>query len=344
MFKGWQEGLTEAGVEVASFNFNDRLIFYSKVLMMQYDADGSESRDEAGLPIVHQALSQEAAFTMAMQGISHALYTFWPDVVIFVSGFFAQAGLLDVIRKRNHKIVIIATESPYQEDAQLTRAQFADLTVLNDPANLRLYDEIGTPAMYLPHCYRPHVHYPVSRYTRTPPIDLTFIGTAFKSRVEFFERMDLSGLDVLIAGSDWGDLPETSPLAPHIGIEHGSRNDCVNNADAADLYRGTKMGINFYRRESEEEHAGDVAIAMGPREVELAAIGLPFLRDPREEGDKLLHMLPTFASPEDASEQLRWWLQHDDERLEIARQARAAVADRTFVNNAKRLLRALEEL
>lgn len=311
---------------------------------MAYNADGTEARDEAGLPVVHQALTQEGAFTLAMQGVTHALMTFWPDVVVFVSGFFTTAGLLDLCRKRNFKVVMLNTESPYQEDAQLTRSQFADLTLLNDPANLSLYDQADIPALYVPHAYRPAVHYPANRKLSQPLFDLTFIGTAFKSRIEFFERMDLTGVNALIAGSDWGDLPETSPLAPHIGIEHGSKNDCVNNTDTADFYRDSKMGINFYRRESEEEHAGDVGIAMGPREVEMAACGLPFLRDPREEGDRVLHMLPTFASPEDASEQLKWWIKHDDERNEIARQARAAIADRTFLNNAKRLLRALDEL
>lgn len=337
------EGLTEAGAEVAAYNFNDRLIFYSKALLPAVDENGEEERDEQGLPVVRQALTQEGAFALAMQGISHALYTFWPDCVVFISGFFVQAGLLDIIRKRRHKIVIVATESPYQEGAQLVRAQFANLTILNDPLNLHLYDEIGVPALYLPHCYRPKVHYPSNRKLSAPPVDLTFIGTAFKSRIEFFERLDLTGLDVVIAGNDWGKLPETSPVAPHIATGLVDA-DCVHNKDAADIYRGTKMGINFYRRESEEEHEGDIGIAMSPREVEMAAIGLPFLRDPREEGDRVLSMLPTFASPEDASEQLRWWLKHDTERAEIARQARAAIADRTFLNNAKRLLKALDDL
>lgn len=278
-----------------------------------------------------------------MQGISHALYTFWPDVVLFVSGFFTTAGLLDLIRKRNHKIVMLATESPYQEDVQLTRAPFVDLNMLNDPANMHLYDELGIPALYMPHAYRPHVHYPrTGPYLADSP-DLIFIGTAFKSRVEFFERLDLHGIDTLIAGNEWGKIPETSPLVPYIGTGLTTA-DCINNTDTADLYRSAKMGLNFYRRESEDEHKDDIAIAMGPREVEMAAIGLPFLRDPREEGDRVLSMLPTFATPEDASEQLRWWLKHEAERDEIARKARAAVADRTFLNNAKRMLRALENL
>lgn len=337
VFRGWEEALREAGAEVASFNFNDRLVFYSQVLI------DTRTRDEEGLPVVKQALSPEGAFTLAMQGITHALYTFWPDVVMFISGFFTTAGLMDVIRKRHHKIVLLATESPYQEEEQLERATATDINLLNDPANIRLYEQLGVPALYMPHCYRPPVHYP-----RRGPLDpakaadLTFIGTAFKSRIGFFEAMNLDGVDALIAGNDWGKIPADSPLVPFIGTGLTDA-DCVHNADAAELYRNSRCGINFYRRESEAEHARDVAIAMGPREVEMAACGLFFLRDPREEGDRVLSMLPTFASPEDAGEQLRWWLEHEAERERAASLAREAIADRTFLNNAKRLLRLLDE-
>jgi spore maturation protein CgeB len=99
--------------------------------------------------------------------------------------------------------------------------------------------------------------------------------------------------------------------------------------------------LNLYRREA---HAADKADgwSMGPREVEMAACGLFFLRDPRPEGDEVLDMLPTFATPEDASEQLRWYLGHDGEREAAARKAREAIQDRTFDNHAARLLRLLE--
>jgi hypothetical protein len=83
---------------------------------------------------------------------------------------------------------------------------------------------------------------------------------------------------------------------------------------------------------------------MGPREVEMAACGLFFLRDARGEGDELLGMLPTFTGPEDASEQLRWWLEpaRDLGRAQRAEHARATVVDRTFTNAATRLLHHLE--
>jgi hypothetical protein len=53
-------------------------------------------------------------------------------------------------------------------------------------------------------------------------------------------------------------------------------------------------------------------------------------------------MLPTFTSPEEASDLLRWWLAHEDEREVVARKAREAVVDRTFTNNAAGLLRLLD--
>ena len=74
----------------------------------------------------------------------------------------------------------------------------------------------------------------------------------------------------------------------------------------------------------------------------MAAIGCFFLRDPRPEGDELFPTLPTFTSPGQASDQLRWWLARPDDRREAALKAREAIADRTFFAAAARLLRHLE--
>jgi len=52
-------------------------------------------------------------------------------------------------------------------------------------------------------------------------------------------------------------------------------------------------------------------------------------------------MLPAFASPEEAGEQIRWALRHPAQREKAAAQAREAIAGRTFEANAKRLLKLL---
>ena len=223
------------------------------------------------------------------------------------------------------------------------RGQLADLVLLNDPANLEKFREQG-PAEYMPHAFRPTVHYPRTG-PRDPDLvsDLAFIGTAFKSRIEFFEQMDLDGIDFLLGGADWGSIDPASPLVPYVGSGL-TEADCVDNAQTATLYRNAKTGINFYRRESEDTWDGQ-AIACGPREIELAACGVPFLRDPRPESDQLFGgILPSFEGPGDASDKLRWMLSHPDEREDMARQAREAVQNRTFLHNARRLLTILDSL
>jgi spore maturation protein CgeB len=210
--------------------------------------------------------------------------------------------------------------------------------------NIDRYRALG-PAAYMPHSYRPAVHCPGPAVPELKS-DLAFVGTGFPSRVEFFEQMDLSGLDVLLAGG-WPFLDPGSPLRAHLldpamaGGRDITEMACLDNEKTVEIYRSAKAGINFYRKEAEDEHAGE-GWAMGPREVELAATGTFFLRDGRPEGDEVLHMLPRFDGPGDASEKLRWYLARDDLREKLAAQAREAVADRTFEANAKRLLRLLE--
>jgi hypothetical protein len=57
--------------------------------------------------------------------------------------------------------------------------------------------------------------------------------------------------------------------------------------------------------------------------------------------DELLP-LPTSTRPEEASDLIRWFLEHDGPREAMADAAREAIQDRTFTNAAKRLLGLLD--
>jgi hypothetical protein len=52
-------------------------------------------------------------------------------------------------------------------------------------------------------------------------------------------------------------------------------------------------------------------------------------------------MLPTFSSPEELGELVRWALAHPELAADAASAARHAIADRTFPNNVRRLFQAL---
>jgi spore maturation protein CgeB len=328
IFSGWSEALTGLGEQVEEYPLDAALRFYNGAL-----AETGELKP-CGCPGVRKYLDREQAIQLAVDPILSAASRWWPDVILCVSAFFIPPWLLEVLRDRGHTIVMAMSESPYQDDFQLKMAQYAHLTLLNDPLNLAAYREIG-PAEYMPHAYRETVHYPAAPGT-APEYDFAFVGTGFPSRARFFSAMDLAGLNVRLSGL-WMDLPADSPLRDWTATED---DDCVDNPETAAIYRRTRTGLNFYRQEAEDAHAGE-GHACGPREIEMAACGLWFARDPRPESDELFPMLPAYASPAEASDLIRWALAHPEERAEAALKARAAVEGRTFTEHAKKLLRLL---
>jgi spore maturation protein CgeB len=329
VYNGWVEALRGLGEDVYTYQLDQRLQVFdaAHIPVSPVGKDGHAT--------VRKAVSREQAVIMAAEGILAGAFQAWPHVVLLISAFFIPPVYLDMFRGRGMKVILLHTESPYQDDEQLARAAHADINLVNDPANLGRYREIGT-AEYVPHAYRPAVHYPAPAGA-LKPWDLSFVGTGFPSRVRFFEAMNLEGLQVQLAGP-WMDLQEDSPLRDWTMTDDEA---CVDNDQTAAIYRQSKCGINFYRREGEVAHAGK-GVAMGPREVELAACGTWFPRDPRPEGDEVLHMLPTFGSPAEAGDLIRWAVTHPDAREKAAAQAREAIADRTFSANATRLLKLLE--
>lgn len=325
VYRGWVAGLRACGQQVAEYNLGDRLNAYGYALMETGKGPGNTVQ-------VRKMYTNEQTVELATNGIYAALYKVKPDVLLIVSGFFVPPELLDMARANGTAVIIVHTESPYEDDRQLALAEHADLNLLNDPINIERYLDVG-PALYVPHAYDPAIHRP-GAVTPQLASDFAFVGTGFASRIAFFEQLDFADADVLLAGN-WGQLGEESPLSKYVAHDIA---ECMDNAKTAEVYRSAKVSLNLYRREAQRIELGD-GLAMGPREVEMAACGLFFLRDPRPEGDSVFPMLPTFTSPAEASYLIRWWLDHDDARQRAADAAREAIADRTFANHAAALLR-----
>lgn len=325
LYVGWMEAFRELDVKVIPFNTDERLQFY----------DGAYFNTAKGQ--FKKALTQEQSVEMAMNGLNATLFKVVPDVLMVISGFLIPAEILDHARRYGTKVVVVHTEEPYEHAREVELAQHADINLINDPVNLA---DFPAGTYYQPHCYRPAIHRP-GQVDPDLACDLAFVGTGFESRVALFEAMCELGLtdhDVALAGN-WQRLAADSPLRKFLAHDP---QECVDNSAATQLYRSAKVGINLYRREHD---AGDDAAgwALGPREVEMAATGLAFLRDPRGEGDALFPHHLRFTTAAEALDRLRWWLQRPDLRETAARAGRAAVRDRTFTQAAVRLLRHIEK-
>lgn len=318
---GWVEALRAAGETVVDFPLGAAMTFYDSVLI------------QTGPTEVRKALDGQRATELAADRLAGALWKVRPDVLLITSGFFVDPLFLDLARRDGTKVVLIATEQPYELTRELDLATHCDIVLLTDPTTIAHFEQVCT-AVHQPHCYRPALHKPGPALPELAA-DLAFVGTAYASRIRFFEQLDLDGLDVLLAGN-WQQLAPDSPLRTFVV---GNPDDCLDNDRTADIYRSAKVGINLYRREGESAQGW----AMGPREVEMAACGAFFLRDPRPEGDALLPSLPTFTTPDEASDLIRWWLANPSARTTAATKAREAVADRTFDNAVAALLRLIEK-
>lgn len=322
-YVGWVEALRNAGQHVVEFNLDDRLTLFGSAL--KQIGEGAFAR----------MLTAEQSYDLAVDGLNSTLYKARPDVLLVVSGFFIPPQLLDRARRSGTRIVLLHTEQPYEQDRQLKLAPFADINLVDDMTGIENFQAVA-PTAYCPKAYRPTVHCPGPVLPGLAS-DLAFVGTGYQSRVDFFEAMDLSGLDVLLAGN-WGQLTEDSRLYPFVAHDP---EECLPNERTVDVYRSARVGLNLYRREAQRPELS-AGWSMGPREVEMAAIGLPFARDPRGEGDDVLPMLPTFQDPAEAAEIVRWFLTHDEEREKASLAIREAVADRTFDHMAAVLLRLLD--
>jgi spore maturation protein CgeB len=247
-YVGWVEAFRELGHQVADFNLSERLTFYDAALL------------EVGQNRFRKALTAEQATSLAVNGLYAALYKTRPDVLFAVSAFFYPHELFDLARAYGTRIVVLHTESPYEDGRQLQTAEHADLNLINDPTNLPAFQRVA-PTVYTPHSYRPKLHTP------GPVVDgfrseFAFVGTGYASRIAFLEAMNLAGLEVLLAGN-WTQLDDTSSLRRHVGHDV---DECIDNTQTVDVYRSTQVGMNLYRREAEAEHLA-YGCSMGPREV-----------------------------------------------------------------------------
>jgi hypothetical protein len=321
--RGWVAGLGQAGVAVQVCSLDERLDFYTSAHLPHGDE-------------WVKAFEREDAARLAANHILLDSFNWWPDVVIIVSCLFIPPDIVSRLRGRGMHVVLLATESPYEDGRQLRQAHAFDTVIINDPANLDAFREINPNSHYIGHAFDPAIHYPGDDERS----GVCFVGTGFPSRIELLEDVDWSGLDLALAGF-WQALGENSLLHKNLLTPIG---ECYDNEDTAALYRRSMAGFNCYRREhydSEHDHADGVAC--GPREIEMAACGLPFARDARPESDELFPFLPTYDTAAELEDQLHWLVSDPDRAATLGRRARVAVARRTFAHSAAQLLRIIDK-
>jgi hypothetical protein len=107
VFNGWSEALAGLGETVEEYPLDAALRFFNAALAETGKVLPCGCRE------VRKYLDRDQAARLAVDPILSAAHRFGPDVILCTSAFFIPPWLLEILRARRHKIVMLMTESPY---------------------------------------------------------------------------------------------------------------------------------------------------------------------------------------------------------------------------------------
>jgi len=329
VWAGLMTAFQRAGVDLVHYNLEGRLDAAVQWLDMCWERNGKTS------PKPKEA---DAIYFASTMMIERAL-RFMPDWVFYVTANYVHPDVFMLLKRAGLKVAILFTESPNDDQWQIPIAGTVDACWTNERSSLAKFREVQPRTYYYQHACDPTVHHLAGPDPHAPTHDAVFVGTGWEERIQLFEAVDWTGIDVGLYGFwDWVD--EASPLKAHVA------GGMMENGLTAKLYRNAKIGLNMHRLTIGVGLGApriDYAESINPRCYELAACGLFYLTDWRAELDDVFGgVVPTFGSPEELGDKIRYYLAHDVERRQIAERLPGLVAGHTFDARVKDILQELE--
>lgn len=312
--RGYRSALERQGHEIRDYNMMARLEYHDKALppdVKAADPIGSVKSRAASETIVVEALCSKV------------------DMVIIISGLNVHPIALWLLGEVGIPAAVVLTESPYDDEYQ---AQWVDLTKFGGKTDMTVFTNDRISAInrgwhLLAPSFDPAIHRPVAPNPEDA-CDVVMVGTGWGERQAFLEATNWNDIHLRIYGV-WPQLKEDSPL---FKFYHPM---VVNNDRIAEMYCSAKICLNFHRRDP-------VALTPGPRVYEVAGCGAFLLSDPRKDLADLFGVtVPTFTSPDQLGDLVRYYLSHDDERKQLADKARQLVQNQTFDHRAADMISVL---
>jgi len=335
VWAGLSYGLKYHKVDLVHFRLDERIALESKHLYARWRQQ-KKSRPDLEKPSHGDVLYQASVGALEM-ALRHKVH-----VVFVVSAMFMHPAVIAMMKQAGLKVVVLFTESPYDLEAELKIAAMVDGCWTNERASVPAFKAVNPNSGYLPHGWHPERHAIAGPVPDTVPAhDVVFVGSGFAERIDWFNSIDWTGIDVGLYGT-WKGLGLKKQLT---GCVRGAQ---IGNEYAAELYRNAKIGLNLYRGYSRSREGRRTAVygeSLSPRAYELAAVGAFHLSDYRKEVPEVFgELVPTFRTPTEAAALIRLWLADDAGRMRVAAQLPACVAVASWERRAATVLGDLARL
>jgi spore maturation protein CgeB len=334
---GLRYGLQQLGVEVIAYRLDERIEQAGKYLWARW-RQLKKSRPDLPKP------SQADMLYQASVGVLEMALRKQVDVVLIVSAMLFHPDVIVMMKQvPRFKVTVLFTESPYDHDEEVRVAAMVDGCWTNERTCVADFRRVNPAAGYLPHGWHPLKHGVDTTYLGAVPAhDVVFVGSGFAERVDWFNAIDWTGINLGLYGTWKGLGLKKSLLACVAGAQ-------VENQYAAALYQRAKIGLNLYRTHKgwgrNRQRITTTAESLSPRAYELAACGAFHLSDSRAEVREVFgDLVPTFTTPTEAAALIRLWLADPAGRARVAAALPAAVAEASWTERAKIVLGDLQTL
>lgn len=314
--------LRDLGHKAEAFMAPDFHSAFTALKQLQVTADRLSYLENSFLQVVSQAVLAKVE-------------VFEPDLVLCM----AQAPLTHQALKRLRKDKV-ATAMWFVEDHRLFTywkafAPYYDYfaVIQQDPLLAELAD-LDVAALYLPLAALPQLHQPQDLSAldlRRYGADISFMGAGYPNRREAFRQ--LAHLDFKIWGTEWDNEYALAPLIQQAGAR-------ISPEEAVKIYSASKINLNLHSSVNPKTlvTGGDF---VNPRTFELAACQAFQLVDERSLLPELFapDELATFDSMDDLKAKIDYYLNHEEERQNLARRAQArALKDHTYQQRMETLV------
>jgi len=318
---GYEKALCNLGHIVYGYPYHKWLVFYGETLA-HWDTINDQYQLERNDVVLHSS-----------QHLVIAAIEFVPDVVIIVSGGALHKHAYDLLARMNLPLVMLLTESPYEDDLQIRILEGARIAhaFTNERLSVEPLSKASVPVTYLPHSYDPDVHKRI-RVNGNYRSDVLFHGTLWPERVRLLKQLYGLPFDVRVTGLDLTEYTE--------GRAEGQ---LVDNDELARWYNGAKICLNHHRTfktKLGDNIAPGGAASIGPRAYEIAACGAFQLCDDKrpELREVFGDSVPTYRDADSLKERIEYFMERPKERKGLAKLAQAHVQGCTFESRAREIV------
>jgi spore maturation protein CgeB len=329
---------------VQKFHQNETAFWDIKVLFIGGPNGGPYLIINQGIIEDLKGLVREIITATPTENIINLTVQTHPDLVLVLLGDQTPYEQILAIRNMGIKTAVWLTDDPYYTDVTTLYAQYYDFIFTNELSCVSLYQTLGCPQVhYLPFAANTNIFYP-NHVDTTYLRDICFIGTAWNNRISFFDSVAkyLANMNIIIIGPLWNKLMNYSLLSNKI-IPTG-----IPCTTTANYFNGAKIVINLHRSHDDEtlfkKNTRNLdAYSINPRTFEISACGAFQLTDVRQDLNSYYtpgYDIATYASPNEFIEKIIYYLQHEDERYEIAfRGFQKTMREHTFRTRMVKMLK-----